>query len=143
MKVIRNKLIPFKGYKAMTVWPFVFVRKDQEYNEVDANHETIHGAQQVECHIVIGLILLIMACVGIFRLWWILCTPLFYFLFYVLEYMIRCLAYGDNEEGYRNISFEQEAYNMENTLPYMSFRTPFEWVKYLGKKTYNRYGPKK
>lgn len=27
MKIVYNNIIPFKGYLAMRVWPFVFVRK--------------------------------------------------------------------------------------------------------------------
>jgi hypothetical protein len=43
MKIVRNSIIPFKGYKAMCVWPFIFVRKDCSFNEIDLNHENIHG----------------------------------------------------------------------------------------------------
>lgn len=48
MIIIRNKLLPFKGFKAITLWPFIFVRKDKPFNEVDLNHEYIHSAQQLE-----------------------------------------------------------------------------------------------
>lgn len=48
MKVIYNKIIPFKGFKAITIWPFIFVRKECSFNEVDLNHENIHGKQQKE-----------------------------------------------------------------------------------------------
>ena len=37
MLVIRNKLIPFKGIKAITLWPFIFVRKECSFNEIDLN----------------------------------------------------------------------------------------------------------
>ena len=46
MKVIYNKIIPFKGYKAITIWPFIFARK--KLSEIDINHEKIHLAQQLE-----------------------------------------------------------------------------------------------
>ena len=48
MKVVRNSIIPFKGYKAITIWPFIFVRKECSFDEVDLNHENIHGRQQLE-----------------------------------------------------------------------------------------------
>ena len=41
MILVNNKIIPFKGYKAVTIWPFIFVR--EPLNEVDLNHENIHG----------------------------------------------------------------------------------------------------
>jgi hypothetical protein len=43
MIIIKNKFIPFKGYKAITIWPFIFVKSD--LNNVDLNHEKIHGRQ--------------------------------------------------------------------------------------------------
>lgn len=50
MKVIYNKIIPFKGYKAITIWPFIFARK--KLSEIDINHEKIHLAQQLELLII-------------------------------------------------------------------------------------------
>ena len=41
MKVIKNKIIPFKGFKAITIWPFIFTRSD--LSNIDLNHEKIHG----------------------------------------------------------------------------------------------------
>lgn len=46
MIIIKNKFIPFKGYKAITIWPFIFVKSD--LSNVDLNHEKIHGKQQLE-----------------------------------------------------------------------------------------------
>lgn len=33
MKIVYNYIIPFKGYKAMCVFPFIFVRKALEEDE--------------------------------------------------------------------------------------------------------------
>lgn len=46
MILIKNKLIPFKGFKAMTVYPFLFYK--EEMTDVDLNHENIHAIQQKE-----------------------------------------------------------------------------------------------
>lgn len=43
---VKNSIIPFRGFKAITLWPFVFYR--EEMNTVDWNHEAIHGRQQIE-----------------------------------------------------------------------------------------------
>lgn len=43
---IKNKLIPFKGFKAMTIWPFLFYKG--EMTVIELNHEAIHAAQQKE-----------------------------------------------------------------------------------------------
>ena len=44
--IVKNNIIPFKGYKAISIWPFIFCRSD--LNSVDLNHEKIHLAQQLE-----------------------------------------------------------------------------------------------
>lgn len=43
---IKNNIFPFNGFKAITLWPFILFR--EEMNEVDWNHEAIHGRQQIE-----------------------------------------------------------------------------------------------
>ena len=97
MLVIRNKLIHFKGFKAITIWPFIFVRKGCSFDEVDLNHENIHGRQQLELLII------------------------FFYLIYLVELIIK---------GYRNISFEKEAYNNDNNLDYLKTRKWFAmWRK--------------
>jgi hypothetical protein len=40
MKIIYNKVIPFKGFKAINLFGFLFARKP--LSESDINHETIH-----------------------------------------------------------------------------------------------------
>ncbi|WAX17855.1 hypothetical protein PM708P2_00045 [Parabacteroides phage PM708P2] len=48
MKIIRNKFIPFKGFKAINIFGVVFTRSDQKLSEVTINHEKIHTAQMRE-----------------------------------------------------------------------------------------------
>ena len=86
-----NWAIPIVGYKAMTVWPFLFIRDDLmvPMNEVDYNHEEIHGRQQIEMLIVgavIALILFVWGC-G----WWSLMALPVFFYWYVTEWFIRTL----------------------------------------------------
>lgn len=114
MRVIYNKYIPLPGYKAITFWPFVFVRENAKtrYGVVDDNHEHIHGEQQKE-------------------------LPVVFFLWYVVEWLIRLLIYRNQKEAYRNISFEQEAFVHQADWPYLRKRKHYAWVKYLTQKTYN------
>jgi hypothetical protein len=44
MKIIRNNIIPFKGYKAMNLFGILFVRGDTKLTDIDINHEAIHSA---------------------------------------------------------------------------------------------------
>ena len=87
MILVNNKIIPFKGYKAVTIWPFIFVR--EPLNEVDLNHENIHGRQQLELLIII------------------------FYLIYFIEWIFK---------GYKNISFEKEAYQRQYDLDYLKHR---------------------
>ena len=97
MRVIFNDIIPFKGYKAMAIWPFIFVRNDiKSLSSVDINHEKIHLAQQLELFII----------------------P--FYLIYLIEWIIK---------GYRNISFEKEAYSNEHNLDYLKSRKHFSMWK--------------
>ena len=41
--IIYNKIIPLKGFKAITIWPRVFVRSDaSKFTDKDERHETTH-----------------------------------------------------------------------------------------------------
>lgn len=114
MKKIVNNIIPFKGFKALTMWPLLFVREGARFNEVDERHEDIHGEQQKEMLLVL------------FPLW------------YALEYLVRLCIYRSHKEAYRNISLEQEAYQYQADIYYLSRRKRYAWARFIGKKTYNK-----
>lgn len=102
--IIKNKHIPFKGFKAMAIWPFIFARSDQSMHEHDINHERIHHQQQKELFL-IG-----------------------FYLMYFLEYLFYLIFLWDSEKAYFMISFEQEAYNHEHDINYLSKRKRFaQW----------------
>ena len=98
MKIVRNKIIPFPGYKAMNILGILFVRGNARIDDVTINHEAIHTAQMRElCYV-------------------------FFYLLYVSEWIVRLFMSGD---AYRNISFEKEAYKNERNLNYLNGRKPF------------------
>ena len=99
-----NNLIPFKGYKAINLFGIVFARKGAVLTDKDLNHEAIHTAQMKEMLYV------------------------FFYLWYVVEWIVRLFGSGN---AYRNISFEQEAYDNADNPDYLSGRTPYYWTKYL------------
>lgn len=49
--IIYNKYIPFNGYKAMAIYPFIFVR-GSKVSDKTINHENIHFKQQIELLII-------------------------------------------------------------------------------------------
>ena len=121
MKKIYNNIIPFQGYKAMTVWPVIFVRSDarERFIIVDENHESIHGYQQKEMLVVGAVITIILFLLGCG--WWSLLALPVFFWWYIIEWFMRFLIYSDQAEAYRNISFEQEAYLNESDFHFLSF----------------------
>ena len=71
------------------------------------NHERIHLKQQLE-------LLLI-----------------FFFIWYLTEYLIRLVKYRDSYKAYNKISFEREAYAREKDLQYLKKRKFWGFLKYL------------
>jgi hypothetical protein len=107
--IVAKYLIP-KGFRGLTVFPFVFIKyaADSE-NQVLINHEKIHIRQQME----------------------MLVLP--FFLWYFVEYTVRLLQYKNANLAYRNISFEREAYANENDFDYLKRRSFFRFWNYLRK----------
>lgn len=107
MKIIRNNIIPFKGFAAVNLFGVLFVRKDTVLTTVMMNHEHIHTTQMKEMAYV------------------------FFYLWYVIEWLVRLTMKGN---AYRNISFEREAYSNQKNMAYLSQRERYSWLKYLKDK---------
>lgn len=120
MKIIRNSIIPCKGFSAINLFGVVFVRKEirPQHNislrnwEIMLNHELIHTAQMKE----------------------LLYIP--FYLWYLLEWLIRFVMYRNAKKAYRNVSFEREAYDMQNNFHYIidKERKSYAFIKYIFKK---------
>lgn len=128
---VYNNIIPFKGFKAITIYPFVFVRKSASFSDDDERHESIHGTQQKEM-LVIGVVLTVVLWVVGFGWWSLLALPVFFW-WYLIEWLVRIVQYRDAHKAYRNISFEREAYAWEKNKYYLTLRTCFAWLNYLTK----------
>ena len=108
--IVAKYLIP-KGYRGLTLFPFVFVKYVfDSKNQTLVNHEKIHIKQQLE----------------------LLVLP--FFVWYFVEYAVRLLQYKNADLAYRNISFEREAYANEINLSYLETRKYFSFLKYLHAK---------
>lgn len=105
--IVSRFLIP-KGYRGMTVFPFVVVREiDDKKNPVLVNHERIHIRQQLE----------------------LLVIP--FFIWYGLDFLVKIIRYGDRSKAYRNILFEREAYANETDFNYLKNRPLWRFLKYI------------
>lgn len=132
MKTIYNNIIPLKGFKAITIYPFVFVRKSALFSDDDERHECIHGIQQKEM-LVIGAVLTVVLWVIGFGAWSLLALPVFFW-WYLIEWLVRIVQYRDAHKAYRNISFEREAYAWEKNKYYLPLRICFAWIRYINEQ---------
>ncbi|MDD4690074.1 MAG: hypothetical protein PHE51_10055 [Eubacteriales bacterium] len=107
MKIIRNNIIPFSGYKAINLFGILFVRGNARIDDITLNHEKIHTAQIKE---MLGII---------------------FYIWYVIEWFIRLFVFKGRKYAYRNISFEREAYSNDKDQDYLNTRKRFAFIQYL------------
>lgn len=105
MKVIYNKIIPFKGFKCINLFGLLFVRKGCFMSEKDYNHEAIHTAQMKEMLYV------------------------FFYIWYFVEWLLELFTYGST--AYHTNTFEREAFDNDDNLTYLNTRPRFAWWMYL------------
>ena len=107
MKIIYNNIIPFPGFKAINLFGVLFVRKGCTMSESDINHEMIHTLQMKE----MGYVL--------------------FYLWYLVEWLVKLAKLRDSNKAYRAISFEREAYGNEKNLIYTITRAKYAWRKLI------------
>lgn len=118
MKIIVNKILPPLGYKALTLGPFIFVKKGAILSDRDINHEAIHWEQYKET-LIIG-----------------------FFLVYVIEFILKLifpsLTIKEKKDGrsywnrvYHSLSMEREAYAHQDESNYIKSRKHFAWIGYI------------
>ena len=91
---------------AITLWPFVFIRRGMEASERLIRHESIHIYQYGEL-LVIG-----------------------FYPIYVWDWLHGLVKYKSGSKAYRRIRMEQEAYENEDDENYLEARKRYAWLKY-------------
>lgn len=114
MKIIRNSIIPAKGFKAINLFGVLFVRGNAVISKKTLRHEHIHTMQMRE----------------------MLYVP--FYLWYGIEYVIRFFGWIFEKKpcdpDYKpcdRMSFEKEAYGNEHDVYYPKTRKHFSWFKYI------------
>lgn len=106
--VFISKFIVPKGFVGITFYPFIFLKTASlKENKVLINHEKIHLQQQLELLVV------------------------FFYAFYIVEWLFKLFKYRDRRIAYKNLSFEREAYQNEDNLLYLKKRNILGFRKYL------------
>lgn len=104
--IVSKYLIP-KGYRGLTIFPFVIIKyPNSKDNKVLLNHENIHIRQQLELFI------------------------LPFYIWYFVDFGFQYFKYRDKQMAYRNIIFEREAYSNENDLEYLKSRSFWAFLKF-------------
>ena len=105
MKIVRNRLLPFRGFDAINLFGVLLCRRETVLTPELIRHERIHTAQMLE-----------MLIVG-------------FYLWYLLEYLFYLIIYRSTHRAYRAVHFEREAYAHERDLNYLQHRRLYAWVK--------------
>jgi len=105
MKIIRNKYLPFHGFKAINLFGIVFTHGN--LYDYDINHEAIHTAQMKEM------------------------LYIFFYIWYAIEYLIKLFKHRDTSLAYKNISFEREAYYNMDDFNYIKNKSFWAFTKHL------------
>ena len=106
MPVIKNKILPIgKKFYAINLFGLIFAKGNCD--AIILNHEKIHTRQMLE----------------------LLIIP--FYLFYVIEWLIRFVRCGNSYSAYSHISFEREAYVNQKNFSYLKKRKPYRFIFYL------------
>ena len=103
--IICRRLLIGRHFYAINICGIVFARG--KLDTVIAHHEYIHTLQQREMLFI------------------------FFYLWYLFEWLFRFAVCRNWMQAYRNISFEREAYANDNIHDYHHLRQHFAWVHYL------------
>ena len=94
--------------KAITLFPFIILKEKKLRDDpVLMNHEKIHLRQQIELLVV------------------------FFYIWYLAEYIYRRANTQSHYNAYKAISFEREAYQNQKNQYYLEKRRSFGFLKYL------------
>jgi len=108
MVFIWQRLLKNTKISGITLFPFIILRKpESRADAVLLNHEKIHLRQQAELLVI------------------------FFYIWYVIEYYYLVFKLKNKFLAYKSISFEREAYAMENDLNYLKTRKFWSFRKYF------------
>ena len=109
MLIIYNKILPFPGYRAINLFGIIFARGKEPLSARTITHETIHTKQMLET-LVVG-----------------------FYIWYLLEFLVKLVICFNWDRAYRSISFEQEAYEFADCPNWPKWRDHWFWNRYVFK----------
>ena len=117
MKIISNRLITFRGFSAINLLGFIFVREDCRADSVLLRHEAIHTRQMRE----MGYLP--------FYVWYLAEWVLrFLYALFTLHRVTKKERRHHFHEAYARLLFEREAYRHDSETDYLSRRKHYAWL---------------
>jgi len=108
MILVCETLLKNTKISGITLFPLILLKRRVDlHNKILVNHEKIHLRQQAELLVI------------------------FFYLWYVVEYYYLYFKLKDSFLAYKSISFEREAYAMENDFNYLEKRKLWSFWKYI------------
>lgn len=108
MILVCETLLKNTKISGITLFPFILIKRRIDlHNKILLNHEKIHLRQQAELLVI------------------------FFYVWYVVEYYYLYFKLKNSYLAYQSISFEREAYAMENDLNYLETRKIWSFWKYI------------
>lgn len=132
MTIKYSKIIPFKGFYAITLFGIIYIRyiyKDKPVPNNVKYHECLHDIQTKDFipndknSKAVKII-----------------NYIIFYILYGIEYILKllCKLFYWKIDAYRSVSFEQEAYINEYNFSYHETRKRGSWLKYIFKFKFNK-----
>lgn len=103
--IVNRYLVP-KGFSGIILYPFIFTNDPKLLKDAQfINHERIHLAQQRELLVI------------------------FFYIWYIVDFILKYIKYKDKKRAYHNIIFEREAYENDYNLEYLKKRKLFAFLR--------------
>ena len=132
-KKIYSKFIPAKGYISILILFWMVIREEYRnrlpwFAEI---HEGIHLQQLIES-LLLGVGLFVIMINEGCGLWSVSALFLFY-IWYVVEFIVKLALTFSWKKAYMSVSFEQEAYRNQLEKSYLERRPAFAWLRFVFK----------
>lgn len=143
MKKIYCKNFPTKGYVAIIIICWLFVREEYR-NKLPwyiNNHEGTHLRQEIELAAIGAVIGLAMLILG--SGWWSVLPLFLFYWWYGVEFLLKLpFCRFKVNRAYMSVSLEQEAYAYHFDNTYLERRRYFAWLRFIFKLKTNNYESK-
>lgn len=107
----------------IAIGPLVFSKKPEDrILQAVRNHETIHAIQWTEVTAIACCLIFLLQILFGLSAWWLLLAPVAYYIWYVVEWLVKLAILQDSGTAYKSVCFEMEAYDNQHDCNYIENR---------------------